>query len=66
MAVTQAGVYTWGWIKYGQLGYGVPPALLATCTTPKYVPGLQDVRIVQVFAEQFHTVCIDTCGRVFT
>ena len=64
--ISQAGVYSWGCNKYGQLGLGVSPAQLSMCAVPRHVTGLQDVHVTHVSAGQFHTACTDSSGRVYT
>ena len=66
LALTQAGLYAWGCNKYGQLGLGLPPTSLASCATPRHVPGLQEVRLTHVTSGQFHSACLDSRGRVYT
>lgn len=66
VALTQAGVYTWGCNKYGQLGHGLSPGHMAMCATPRHVSGLQDVTVTKVSAGQYHTACLDTSGRLYT
>ena len=63
-ALTEGGLYVWGCNKYGQLGLGLSPALLVTATTPRHVTEVCEV--CQVSAGQYHTVCVDRRGRVFS
>ena len=60
LAVTDCGLYSWGCNKYGQLGLGLSPSLLASSTTPRHL----ELEVCQVSAGQYHTVCIDRQGRV--
>ena len=66
VALTQAGVYTWGANTHGQLGQGLAPAQLSGTATPRLVPGLQQVHVSAVAAGQFHCAALDTRGRVYT
>ena len=54
--ISQAGVYSWGCNKYGQLGLGVSPVQLNMYAVPRHVAGLQDVHVTHMSVGQFHTV----------
>ena len=64
LALTNSGLYVWGCNKYGQLGLGLSFSLLATATTPRHLTLVEEV--CQVSAGQYHTLCIDRAGRVFS
>ena len=66
LGLTQAGLYSWGCNRYGQLGLGLAPTSLASCASPRHVSGLQGVRVTHVSSGQFHSACLDSEGRVYT
>ena len=66
LALTRAGLFSWGCNKYGQLGLGLASTSLASCAHPRHVPGLQDIRVTHVSSGQFHSACLDSEGRVYT
>ena len=65
LVLTQAGLYSWGCNRYGQLGLGMAPTTLASCASPRHVSGLQGVRVTHVSSGQFHSACLDSEGRVY-
>lgn len=63
LALTNYGVYVWGSSRYGQLGLG--PKRTST-QRPTLVPKLSDQVIVDIAAGQYHSVALDSQGRIWT
>ncbi|KAF5298189.1 hypothetical protein FQA39_LY02613 [Lamprigera yunnana] len=63
LALTDCGVYSWGSNIYGQLGIS-----LFTCQSPypQVIDSLSDVSIIKVAAGQYHSMALDSDGKVYT
>ena len=59
LALTDAGLYSWGSNQFGQLGVGKYPC---QTSSPRLVPCLENV--VQVTCGQFHSISVDSAGVV--
>ena len=63
VALTSAGVYIWGSSKYGQLGLGKDRV---SAKQPEVIPRFASKTIVSVVAGHYHSVALDSHGRVWT
>lgn len=61
LALTDAGLYSWGSNQFGQLGVGKFPK---HTSSPRLVPCFEN--IVEVACGQFHSISVDSAGVVST
>ncbi|XP_052768315.1 uncharacterized protein LOC128208770 [Mya arenaria] len=62
LALTQQGVYGWGWSKYGQVGLGTTHVY----TRPMLIDSLTGVHCVAVDCGQYHSLALTDEAKVYS